>query len=425
MKILMFGWEYPPRMAGGLGAACHGLTKALAAMGHEIVFVLPQGVDITPGDGIRVLSAVHRRETVRFATSGDTLRVPGITVRPVSTPLQPYLTARGYQGLFSEASGMKGFLRIEELYGTDLMDEVWRFAETAGSFVGEGPFAVVYGHDWMTVPACLQARRLLGLPFVFHVHSLEYDRCGDGADRRIVELERVGLGEADAVIAVSAYTKGRIAGFYGIAPEKITVVHNAVTAREGRSKGDFIKRPDEKVVLYMGRVTYQKGPAFFLEAAALVLKEMPETTFVVVGSGDLLPKMIERAAELRIGGRVRFTGFLQGGDLERMMALSDLYVMTSVSEPFGLAPLEAAMYDIPVIVTRTAGVTEVLHHALQVEYGDVRGLAEKIIAVLKYPPLAGEMVERTREELKALTWRAAAAKVTAVLEGLCARRRGS
>ncbi|MCX7634154.1 MAG: glycosyltransferase family 4 protein [Syntrophales bacterium] len=421
MRILMFGWEYPPRISGGLGMACHGLTQALSALGHQIVLVLPDGRDIPVREGMHIVSPAPSAVAVHGEGAGDGEL---IDLRSVPTPLQPYLTPGDYQRFFAGASGKKGYVRMPGPYGPKLMEEVRRFGGAAGGLAVEGPCDVIYGHDWMTVPACLHARLRHGCPYVFHVHSLEYDRSGDRAYQAIVALERKGMAEADAVIAVSAYTKERIVRLYGIAPDKITVVHNAVTAREGRERRRTVKDPNDKVVLYLGRVTYQKGPEYFLAAAALLLKELPGTTFVVAGSGDLLPHMIERAAELGIGARVRFTGFLDEEEREQVLAMSDVYVMPSVSEPFGLTPLEALMYDIPVIVTRTAGVTEVLHHALKVDFWDVRGLAEKIIAVLKYPPLGGEMVERAQEELQHLTWQAAAEKVTAVLRELVGRREG-
>ena len=250
-----------------------------------------------------------------------------------------------------------------------------------------------------------------GRPFVFHVHALEFDRSGGEGNARIVAIERQGVVEADRVIAVSRFTRRMIVERYGIDPGKISVVHNAVSRSDAARVTGASKPFGGKIVLFLGRITHQKGPGFFVEAAAEVLRVLPDVTFVMAGSGDLMPQMIERVAELGLGGRFLFTGFLRGEEVERMYAASDLYVMPSVSEPFGIAPLEAMRADVPVIISRQSGVSEILHHALKVDFWDVDELAGKICAVLSYEALAREMVERSREELTAITWDRAARQI--------------
>ena len=400
MQILMFGWEFPPTISGGLGTACYGMTKALVERGHRVTFVVPS------------LPGPDRPSHVALLAAGDFPAGPGkdlqagITVNPVDSPLRPYMAESDY-GMFREGS----LLSSPGHYGPDLFDEVQRYGEAAALIARRVSFDVIHAHEWLSVPAALHARRESGRPFIFHVHALEFDRSGGSMNPGIFEVERQGLAEADHVIAVSHFTKSMIAERYGIDADKVTVVHNAVSRGEAALAYGVVKAQGEKNVLFLGRITHQKGPLYFVEAAAKVLSVLPEVTFVMAGSGDLMPRMVERVAELGMGSRFLFTGFLRGGEVERMYAASDLYVMPSVSEPFGIAPLEAMLYDVPVIISRQSGVSEVLHHALKVDFWDVDDLAGKICAALTWGALTREMIERSREELRALTWARAAREI--------------
>lgn len=404
----MFGWEFPPAISGGLGTACFGMTKALAQRGHRIIFVIP----VLPEPGRP--SHVTLIAASAFADAAGGRAPAGVAVRPVESPLRPYIAPPEYGRL------RESLLASPGPYGPDLFSEAERYAQAAGLIARRVAFDVIHAHEWLTVPAALRARRVSGRPVVLHVHALESDRSGGSADARIVAIERQGLQEADLVIAVSRYTKRMIVERYGIDPGKIRVVHNAVSRSEAAAGGP--KPFGGKIVLFLGRITHQKGPAVFVEAAAKVLRALPDVTFVMAGSGDLMPQMIERVAELGLGGRFLFTGFLRGEEVERMYAASDLYVMPSVSEPFGIAPLEAMRSDVPVIISRQSGVAEVLHHALQVDFWDVDELAGKICAVLTYEALAREMVERSREELAGITWDRAARQIEDVYREVTGNR---
>lgn len=408
MQILMFGWEFPPFVSGGLGTACFGMTRALTDLGHEIVFVLPR----TDGDGkpshVKLVSASGVAVPDRDLEEPSVFQ--GLSIRSVDSVLRPYLSKGRYRSLLSGSHGSR-FLTITGDYGADLISEVVRYGRVAGVIARERPFDVIHAHDWMTVFAGIEARRISGRPLILHIHALEFDRSGENINQDIYDIERYGLEAADHVIAVSHYTKKTMIERYGIDPEKVTVVHNAVTRREAGGIYRVEKDPLQKVVLFLGRITFQKGPDYFIEAAAKVLQEMPEVTFIMAGAGDMMPRMVERVAELGIGSRFHFAGFLKGDDVERVFVLSDLYIMPSVSEPFGISPLEAMLYDVPVIISRQSGVSEVLQHALKVDFWDVHELAGKIMAVLKYPSLAAEMVERSREELKHIRWEHAAEKI--------------
>jgi glycosyltransferase involved in cell wall biosynthesis len=289
-------------------------------------------------------------------------------------------------------------------YSRDLFAEVGRYTMVLADIARREGHDVVHAHDWMTFPAGVAASRASGKPLVIHVHSCEYDRSGNGANQRIVEIEQAGMDAADLVICVSHYTANVVASRYRIDPGKIRVVHNAVTRRDQHLEWHQGKAIEEPVVLFLGRVTFQKGPDYFLQAAALVVREEPEVRFVLGGSGDMLPRMIETSAQLGLARNVFFTGFLRGDDVERMYAMADLYVMPSVSEPFGIAPLEAMALDVPVIVSRQSGVAEILQHALKVDFWDVRDMAEKILAVIRRPDLRKTLVESGREEVAQMSW---------------------
>ncbi len=405
MKILMFGWEFPPAISGGLGTACFGMTKALVDRGHQVTFVLP----FLPGTDRP--SHVELVAALGPAAGADRLPSAGVIVESIDSPLRPYMGEADYE-VFRQGS----LLASPGHYGPNLLDEVQRYGEAAGFIARRAAFDIIHAHEWLSVPAALHARRVSGRPFVFHVHALEFDRSGGSVNPGIFAMERRGLLEADGIIAVSHFTKGMIVERYGIDAGKVTVIHNAVSRGEAERAYGAMKAQGEKIVLFLGRITYQKGPGFFVEAAAKVLSVLPDVTFVMAGSGDLMPRMVERVAELGMGSRFLFTGFLSGEEVERMYAASDVYVMPSVSEPFGIAPLEAMLYDVPVIISRQSGVAEVLHHALKIDAWDVDDLAGKICAALTYEAMTREMVERSREELKAITWDRAARQIEEVYE---------
>ena len=465
MKVLMFGWEFPPHLSGGLGTACYGLTRALASRGTEILFVLPRlgSGSLSLPDRLRLRSAsgvtiqADHIETLRHAgrvlggiSHGEALHAlhtvweQRLRTVVVDSSLFAYATNESYHShleqfgssrttsVLSPAQTLPGLpenvvenvqrcstehtevIQLHGGYGQDLMTEVFRYSQAALGMLGED-FDVIHVHDWMTYPAGMVAKQATGKPLIAHIHALECDRSGVNINTEVAAIEKAGLEAADVVVAVSHYTKSRVASLYGIDPGKIEVVHNAVTRSESRRAfAASVPHGDEKRVLFMGRVTYQKGPEYFVEAARLVLRCLPNTRFIMAGSGDMLSRMIYRVAQLRLGNRFHFTGFLKGEDVDRIYAMSDLYVMPSVSEPFGIAPLEAMAYDVPVIISRQSGVSEVVKHALKVNFWDTRDLADKICAVLSYPCLAEELVRNCREELKTIRWENAADRLNAI-----------
>jgi glycosyltransferase involved in cell wall biosynthesis len=296
-------------------------------------------------------------------------------------------------------------LEFSGVYGANLMDEVARYAFAVETIAaGRTDFDVIHAHDWMSFPAGLAAARASGKPLVIHVHACEKDRSGDHPNTRVQEIEQLGLDGADRVMCVSHYTAGQLRRHYKVDEKKLRIVHNALTQKEQVERVKATKKIDAPIVLFLGRVTFQKGPDYFLEAASRVVRVRPEVKFVIAGSGDMLSAMIERVASMGLARNVHFTGFLTGEDVERMYAMADVYVMPSVSEPFGIAPLEAMALDTPVILSRQSGVSEVLRSALKVDFWDVADIANKILAVLAYPALTAELREEGREEVRAMRW---------------------
>ena len=294
-------------------------------------------------------------------------------------------------------------------YGGDLLGQVYRYAQFCVAATRHLKFDVIHAHDWLTYPAGLAVAQATGRPLVVHVHSTEFDRSGLHVNQVIYDIERRGLHSALKVIAVSQLTKNVIVSRYGVRPGKVEVVYNGVEL-EPTTLGITGIESRDKIVLYFGRITYQKGPEYFVHAARRVLDMMDDVKFVVAGSGDQARNMIELAAHLGIGHKVLFTGFLRGRDIDRVFALADLYVMPSVSEPFGIAPLEAMAHNVPALISKSSGVSEVLTHALKVDFWDIDDMANKIIAVLRHPPLSQTLREHGQFEVRKLTWDGAASR---------------
>jgi glycosyltransferase involved in cell wall biosynthesis len=303
-------------------------------------------------------------------------------------------------------------------YGDDLFAEVARYAMSATRRVHGQKYDLVHAHDWMTFPAGIEIARRAGAPLLIHVHSLEYDRAGHGADRDIVAVEHQGLENAARVIAVSYYTRGLINRVHDTPLDKISVVHNGVYARETVEAYTEQRASTGPAVLFLGRVTFQKGPEYFVQAAARVLEHVPDAVFIMAGSGDMLPRMKAMVEDLGLTESFRFPGFLRGAEVERAFSTADVYVMPSVSEPFGIAPLEAMSYDRPVIVSKQSGVSEVLRNALKVDFWDVDKIASQIVALLELPELRRVIVERAREEIRHIHWDAAAEKLVPIYESV-------
>ena len=439
----MLGWEFPPFISGGLGTACYGLTKAMSGLGTDIIFVLPRPVSTPFSTHVRLVSphvnsplaapATEMRldefENVTFRTIDAQLSNPYESPSQYEAPIRPR-TASGTRPVSAQPAvaaapptpeaataantATPGYLNSPVdsgggQYGGDMFLEIQRYAALAAEIARNESFDVVHAHDWMTFPAGMAVAALKNVPLVVHIHSTEFDRSGVHVDQRIYDIERRGMHGAMKVIAVSSLTKNLITHHYGIEGDKVEVVYNAIDCNgNGFDEEKYSIHKDEKIVLFLGRITMQKGPEYFIAAAKKVLEVMDNVKFVMAGSGDMIRRTIEMAAAMGIGHKVLFTGFLRGGDVEKVFKMADLYVMPSVSEPFGIAPLEAMSHDVPVLVSKQSGVSEMLHNALKVDFWDINEMANKIVAVLKHPPLASTLRQHGSFEVRRRSWADAA-----------------
>ena len=403
MRVLMFGWEFPPHIAGGLGTACYGMTRGLAQHGVKVIFVMPKAFGDEDQQFVRVVNASDV-ETLYGDPKQQSIWEK-LTFIHINSNMVPYISPEEYASYSEQARQTGSFLTQGDVwkerynfsgsYGPNLMEEIARYAMVAAQVAKNlaGQFDVIHAHDWLTYYAGIAAKRVSGKPLVVHMHATEFDRSGENINQQVYNIERTGMMEADRVIAVSNLTRNIVINKYGIPPERVVTVHNAVrfAAQEHEAEERGV---DDKIVTFLGRITYQKGPDYFVEAAAKVLKRVDNVRFVMAGSGDMLNHVIRRVAKLGIANRFHFTGFLRGAEVQKMFALSDVYVMPSVSEPFGISPLEAMKSNVPVIISKQSGVAEVLDYAIKVDYWDVDALADAIYGLVKYPALAKMSSER-------------------------------
>jgi glycogen synthase len=448
MKILMLGWEYPPHISGGLGTACEGLTIGLSRLKVAVHFVVPQisGNEYAPH--MTLVASYSEDSASQRGASLSSGHSSFMTLYKHSIPafLNPYWNEADYTARISSLKQLKGDLQTLrqsqdgkisdeheffqsadilkkvfdlkkepekniERYSHDIFGEVSRYTDNIVSQMIDADFDVIHAHDWMTFPAGVALSRLTGKPLIVHVHSLEFDRSGKNGNHKISEFESLGLHAAHHVIAVSYYTKSIIQKEHGVSESKISVVHNGVYTKSQLSPYRESRFKNRKVVLFLGRITFQKGPDYFVEAAAHVIPHIPDVLFVMAGSGDMLQRLVHRVKELGIENHFVFTGFLRGEEVEEMFSLADLYVMPSVSEPFGISALEAISFETPAIISKQSGVSEVLSHALKFDFWDIKKLSDLIINGLIHPELRRDMISMAREELKRLHWDAAAQKV--------------
>jgi glycosyltransferase involved in cell wall biosynthesis len=425
MKVLMFGWEFPPHISGGLGTATYGLTRGLAENGVEVLMVVPRAYGDEDERFVRIVNASD--VVTRFADERQKELWSRLTFIAIDSNLIPYASPEEYfakreqferTGTVSEKDDIwQGRFTFSGKYGENLMEEVARYAMVAAQVARQlqGQFDVIHAHDWLTYYAGIAAKEVSGKPLVVHIHATEYDRSGENVNSVVYDIERAGMAAADRVIAVSNLTRKIVVERYGIDPHKVITVHNAV--RFAETPPEEVERGvDDKIVTFLGRITYQKGPDYFVEAAAKVLKKLPGVRFVMAGSGDMMDHVVRRVAALGIADRFHFTGFLKGDDVQKMFSLSDVYVMPSVSEPFGISPLEAMRSNVPVIISKQSGVAEVLEYALKVDYWDVDAMADAIYALVQYPALSQMFSTKGLAEVTRLKWDNAAAKVKKVYE---------
>ncbi len=419
MKVLMFGWEFPPHISGGLGTACYGLTKGLAEFDDvNVIFVVPKAYGDEDQSSMTLLGAnevpVSRKE-IQFSNLQSK-----IDYYEVESGMIPYVDPEEFWKLTTKTvsettryveTNSDGKIDFSGKYDQNLLQEIYKYSVVAEVIARENEFDVIHAHDWLAYPAGIAAKRVSGKPLVIHVHATDFDRSGGSVNPQVYAMEKEGMDAADKIIAVSNLTRNIVIEKYNIDPKKVTTVYNAVEPLSQEEKIKLKKGVDEKIVTFLGRITMQKGPEYFVEAANLVLKKMSNVRFVMAGSGDMLNAMVKRAAELKISDRFHFTGFLKGDDVFDMFRMSDVFVMPSVSEPFGIVPLEAMQSNVPVIISHQSGVSEILKYAIKIDYWDTYAMADAIYGLINYPALHTMFKEHGKTEVDSLLWKNSAKEV--------------
>lgn len=424
MKVLMFGWEFPPHISGGLGTACYGLTKGMSNIpGMEILFVVPKSFGDEDQRTIRLLGANEieiGKPTVNFQEMLESIKYI-----EVNSNIVPYTDPEEYFELVNADktrtrqfvhTHFTGKIEFSGGYGQNLFQEIANYALIASLIAGENNFDVIHAHDWLTYPAGIAAKQVSGKPLVVHVHATDFDRSGGSVNPAVYEIEKKGMDAADRIITVSNLTRETVINKYGISPDKVFTVYNAVDPVMEPTTSGFQRNLKEKIVTFLGRITLQKGPEYFIEVAHSVIRKMDNVRFVMAGSGDMLTRMIHRAAALKIMDKFHFTGFLKGDDVYRMFSMTDVYVMPSISEPFGISPLEAMQSNVPVIISRQSGVSEILHHAIKVDFWDIHAMSDAIYGILNYNGLSTFFKKYGKEEVENLKWENSAYKVKEIYD---------
>lgn len=412
MKILMFGWEFPPHISGGLGTACYGLTKGLSELPDtEVIFVVPKAYGDEDESTIRLVGAnrvpLVERE-FRFQ-SGDSV----MEYLEVDAPVIPYVTEEQFWEIKKKrypknarfvATDEGACIDFNGGYGPGLFQEIKNYALVARFIARKKQFDIIHAHDWLAYPAGIAASEESGKPLVIHVHATEFDRSGGNVNPRVYAIEREGMEQADRIITVSNFTRQTVIEKYGIDPRKVVTVYNAVEPIGNETANLPQKGSNEKIVTFLGRVTLQKGPGYFIEAARLVARNLRNVRFVMAGNGDMYEQMISRVAQLGLADRFHFTGFLNETGVHHLLRITDVFVMPSISEPFGIVPLEAMQFRVPVIISHQSGVSEVIKHAIKVDFWDTYAMADAIYGLLNYPSLAEHFKQAGKEEVDGIRW---------------------
>jgi len=412
MRVLMFGWEFPPHISGGLGTASYGLTKGMATLDDlKVIFVVPKAFGDEDQTMVRLIGA-NKVPVAYKQVFYKGFRYPLDKIE-VSSKIVPYTDPEDFWKVVkSEVSGYnllihtnsRGTVDFSGKYDNNLLDEIYKYAIVASVIAEENEFDVIHAHDWLAYPAGIAAMEVSGKPLVIHVHATDFDRSGGNVNPEVYRIEKSGMDAASKIITVSNLTRDIVINKYNINPDKVETVYNAVEPVKLSECQMVIKGFDEKVVTFLGRITLQKGPEYFIEAAYKVLQVMDNVRFVMAGSGDMMERMMRRAAALKITNRFHFTGFLKGADVFTLLDMSDVYIMPSVSEPFGISPLEAMQSNVPVIISKQSGVAEILTHAVKTDFWDIDATADAIYGILNYPALANMFIKNGKEEVIRLKW---------------------
>ncbi|MFT3994669.1 MAG: glycosyltransferase [Dysgonomonas sp.] len=410
MRALMFGWEFPPHILGGLGTASYGLTRGMAMQPDmDITFVIPKPWGDEDQSFLKIIGACNTPVVWR-----------DVKWDYVQERLSKYMDPQEYYDLRDHIYADFNYIGTNDLgciefsgrYPDNLMQEINNYSIVAGVIARTYDFDIIHSHDWLTYPAGIHAKNILGKPLVVHVHATDFDRSRGNVNPQVFQIEKNGMDYADHIICVSDLTRRTVIEKYHQNPMKVTTVHNAVEPLNPDILAlNPTKLAKDKVVTFLGRITMQKGPEYFVEAAAAVLKKSKNIRFVMAGSGDMMEQMIYLAAQRGISDRFHFTGFLKGKQVYEMLKRSDVYIMPSVSEPFGISPLEAMQCGIPTIISKQSGCAEILNKAVKVDYWNIEAMADAIYSICTYPAMADFLSKEGKAEVDEIKWEYAGLKV--------------
>lgn len=418
MKVLMFGWEFPPHILGGLGTASYGLTKGMAEQGDlKLTFVIPKPHGDEDQSFLKILGACN----IPVVWKDNSWEHVNYRIGGIMHPDEYFWFRNGikydYHRIYTNDLGCIDF---SGRYPDNLIEEISNYEAVASVLAHQMDFDIIHSHDWLTYPAGVFAKHISGKPLVIHVHATDFDRSRGQVNPTVYSIEKRGMDVADHIITVSDLTRKTVIEKYHQDPRKVTTVHNAVEPLPDADT--FVKSErEDKIVTFLGRITMQKGPEYFVEAAYKVLQKTDGVRFVMAGSGDMMPEMIELAAKRGIADRFHFTGFLKGRQVHEMLAESDVYIMPSVSEPFGISPLEAMQVGTPSIISKQSGCAEILTHAIKTDYWDIDEMADAIYAIVKYPAMYKSLRNLGKEEVDNIKWYDAGLKVRAIYDGILNR----
>lgn len=418
MKALMFGWEFPPHILGGLGTASYGLIKGLTQQPDmQVTFVMPKPWGDEDQSFLRIIGA----NSVPIVWKDNDYEYVRRRLEGRMSPEEYYHFRDGihydFRRIGTDDLGCVGF---SGRYPDNLMEEIGNYEAVASVVANSVDFDIIHSHDWLTYSAGVFAKQISGKPLVVHVHATDFDRSRGNVNPVVYDIEKRGMDAADHIVCVSNLTRQTVIDKYFQNPTKVSTVHNAVEPL--KDLNTYVKHPrKDKVVTFLGRITMQKGPEFFVEVAAKVLSMTHDVRFVMAGSGDMMEKMIKMVAQRGIADRFHFTGFLRGRQVQEMLAESDVYMMPSVSEPFGISPLEAMQIGTPSIISKQSGCAEILSHAIKTDYWDIDAMADAVYAIVKYPAMYQSLRQLGMEEVNNIRWSDAGIKLRKIYDHLLGR----
>jgi len=419
----MLGWEFPPVINGGLGVACHDLCIALTKYA-DVTMIIPKSnpdfvvknlelLGLNNIDASTLKNVSHQYDGKTFE---DVHFIPS-NINPYYTEFADIRSSKYIKNVKIKDEDVDVF-DIDDLYGGDVIEKVMLFSKLATRVALTKEFDIIHAHDWMTMMAGMEIKRATGKPLVVHIHSLEIDRGGVHSRGWVYETEKKGMDYADLLMPVSNFTGDIIHKYYGISRNKIATVHNGIRPVDAfRSHKPF----DESMVLFIGRLTRQKGPEFFVEIASKVLDYNPDVRFVMAGTGEGFRTLIDRSSYKHIGTRFHLTGFLNLDKVRRLLSMADVYCMPSVSEPFGLSAVEAVQFGVPCVISKQSGVAEVLKGSLKFDFWDTNRAADYIINIINNKVLKEKVTQDAYEDLKHISWDYSAQTVinNYVSHGIC------